>query len=357
MLAALAILLNNPSFSAYKNAKKQFRQALRQHRRSTNDKFFSYLDLESDLRGFFCTVCNLVSPSSQHPPTNHITHEGTPYSNSSILDRWASYFRSLSKPSETQYNLDHLETLKSLYELLELANSSEPDPDPPVVTAEEISTIIQELPLRKAAGPDQLVNEHLLHAGPILPSILAIIFNSILLSGHVPSAFRHGLIIPIPKGPNKDCLFHQTTEDYASIHNKFSLRESYINCLTHQIAMLHPLQGGFRQNLDCIHTAFVLNEAISSSLELKLKTLAAFLDVQKAFTPVWHQGLMVKFAELIFPKYIWSILNNWYNDLSSSVLWYIQTSVSFAVHQVVHQVAVHSPLLYFKVTIFEGTNV
>ena len=99
-------------------------------------------------------------------------------------------------------DLDHLETLKSFYELLELANSSKPYPEP--VTAEEISTIIQALPLRKAAGPDQLVNEHLLYAGPILPSILATIFNSILLSGHVPSAFRHGLIIPIPKGPNKD---------------------------------------------------------------------------------------------------------------------------------------------------------
>ena len=51
-------------------------------------------------------------------------------------------------------------------------------------------------------------------------------------------------------------------------------------------------------------------------------------------------------VRLQFPTYIWSILNNWYYDLSSSVLWYAQTSDSFPVRQGVFQGAVLSPLLY-----------
>ena len=59
------------------------------------------------------------------------------------------------------------------------------------------------------------------------------------------------------------------------------------------------LQGGFRQGLSCIHTAFVLQEAISASLEQKSKVFAAFLDVRKAFDTVWHRGVMVELAEAI----------------------------------------------------------
>jgi hypothetical protein len=69
--------------------------------------------------------------------------------------------------------------------------------------------IIKSRPLRKAAGLDQIVNEHSVYAGPILPDILAAIFNSILQYGHIPSAFQHGLIIPIPKAIIKTCPIHQ----------------------------------------------------------------------------------------------------------------------------------------------------
>ena len=40
--------------------------------------------------------------------------------------------------------------------------------------------------------------------GSGLRRVLCALFNSILLSGHIPASFRHGLIIPIPKGNNKD---------------------------------------------------------------------------------------------------------------------------------------------------------
>ena len=38
----------------------------------------------------------------------------------------------------------------------------------------------------------------------MLPTILTALFNAVLLSGHIPAPFRHGLNIPVPKGHNKD---------------------------------------------------------------------------------------------------------------------------------------------------------
>ena len=64
--------------------------------------------------------------------------------------------------------------------------------------------MIHSLPLKKAAGPDRLSNEHLKFGGPLVPAILSHIFNAILASGHIPAPFQHGLIVPIPKDSNKD---------------------------------------------------------------------------------------------------------------------------------------------------------
>ena len=51
-------------------------------------------------------------------------------------------------------------------------------------------------------------------------------------------------------------------------------------------------------------------------------------------------------ASFQFPTYIWTLLNNWYSDSTSAVLWNSNTSRSFPVRQGVRQGAVLSPLLY-----------
>ena len=65
-----------------------------------------------------------------------------------------------------------------------------------------MAAVIHSLPLKKAAGPDQLTNEHLKFGSSLLPVILSTLFNAILLSGHIPAPFKHGFIVP--KGHNKD---------------------------------------------------------------------------------------------------------------------------------------------------------
>ena len=79
-----------------------------------------------------------------------------------------------------------------------------PADTPDLTSVEEVTTIIHSLPLRKAAGPDRLSNEHLKFGSAVLPAVLAVILNAILLSRYIPISFRQGHIIPILKGQNKD---------------------------------------------------------------------------------------------------------------------------------------------------------
>ena len=266
---------DNPIFAAHKAAKKAFRQAVRHHRRNTNEIFFASLDTESDSHRFFRAVRNRVSPPNLHPPTERITFEGSTYSDSAILDGWATYFEKLSTPPEMPYNSDQLKSLETYYDLLCSSNNPNANPDP--ITSEEVALIVESLPLKKAGGPDKLVNEHLIYAGTILPDILAAIFNPIINSGYTPKSFRHGLIIPLPKGHNKDLSNPSNFRGITLLPVISKVFEKILlNRLSEQAGKLHPLQGGFRPGVSCIHTGFVLQEAISSTLEKREKAFVAF---------------------------------------------------------------------------------
>ena len=54
---------------------------------------------------------------------------------------------------------------------MELYNQlqSMPADDPDLVSEEEVESVIHSLPLKKAAGPDRLTNEHLKFGSPLLP--------------------------------------------------------------------------------------------------------------------------------------------------------------------------------------------
>ena len=86
-----------------------------------------------------------------------------------------------------------------------------------------------------------------------------------------------------------------------------------------------------------------MHTAIHHLRSKKRKAFTAYLD---AFDTVWHDGLFQKLFLFGFPRYIWSILRDWYSYSTSAVLWNSSISRSFPIRQGVRQGAVLSPLLY-----------
>ena len=126
------------------------------------------------------------------------------------------------------------------------------------------------------------------------------LFNAIVLSGHIPPVFRQGHVIPIPKGHTKDLFNPPNYRGITILSNLSKVLEKLTLLRIHlhePPPSLNPLQGGFRQGYGCVHTAYVLQEAIQSLQERGRKAYVAFLDVRKAFDTVWQAGLLVKIHE------------------------------------------------------------
>ena len=99
-------------------------------------------------------------------------------------------FLNLCAPANTHLTSEQFQVVESYLQI-----------QPDSFFEEEVAAVIHSLPLKKVVGPDKLSNEHLKFGST---AILTRLFNAILLSSHIPATFRHGYIIPIPKGRNKD---------------------------------------------------------------------------------------------------------------------------------------------------------
>ena len=139
-----------------------------------------------------------------------------------------------------------------------------------MVTEEEVEPVINSLPLKKAAGLDHLTNEHLKFGGTNLPIALTPIFNTILISGHIPAAFKHGFIISILKSHTIDL---SDSSNYRGITLLSVISKVFEKVLllhlADQQAKLNLLKGGFRSGLSCLQSAIVFQEAVYSLQEQK----------------------------------------------------------------------------------------
>ena len=123
------------------------------------------------------------------------------------------------------------------------------------------------------------------------------LFNAIVTSGIVPSAFRRGLVIPIPKDTKKDLSLPTNYRGITILSNISKVLEKLVLLQINSQdspPVLNPLQGGFRKGCSCLHTALVFQESVQAIRDSGKKAYVAFIDVKKAFDTVWHKGLLVK---------------------------------------------------------------
>ena len=64
---------------------------------------------------------------------------------------------------------------------------------------------------------------------------------------------------------------------------------------------INKYQSGFRQNKSTDDHLFRLSQSVIESFNRREHVVAAFLDIEKAFDNVCHNGLRYKFSCLTFP--------------------------------------------------------
>ena len=85
------------------------------------------------------------------------------------------------------------------------------------------------------------------------------------------------------------------------------LNNRLVPCLDKEGA-LHEGQAGFRINRSCMDNVYTLNEIVQSRLREDKKTYAFFLDIQKAYDSVWHDGLWYKLWDMGVKGRMWRVI-------------------------------------------------
>ena len=106
------------------------------------------------------------------------------------------------------------------------------------------------------------------------------------------------------------------------------------------------LQGGFRQKTGCNMTSAMFKECCLYAKENHSKLYACFLDVQKAFDKIWHNGLFLKIYERGIRSNLLRIIINLHSNMTSRVIYKGHSSSWFRILQGSRQGGVVSPFMY-----------
>ena len=218
------------------------------------------------------------------------------------------------------------------------------------VDAPSLIKLVKFLKRGKAPGPDTRHNEVLrLGTTTSLYHHLARLFTSSIQLCYIPTAWKLATLCMLLK-PDK---LHSLTTSYRTISLISSIMtlferviEQRLRSHLEHIGFIIKHQSGFRKAKSTDDHLFRLSQSIMESFNRGENVVAAFLDVEKAFDNVWHNGLRFKIFQLDLP----TKMASWLSDFLVGRL--IQVNVNnFFSSQInpkagIPQGSVLSPLLF-----------
>ena len=224
-------------------------------------------------------------------------------------------------------------------------NELEEDVDP-----QSLIKIVKFLKRSKAPGPDTIHNEVLrLGSTTSLFHHLAKLSTSSIQLGYIPTAWKIATLCMLLKPDELPSLTtgQRPISLISSIMKLFKgVIEQRLRSHLEKIGFLNKHQSGFRRTKSIDEHLFRLSQSIMESFNRGEHGVAAFLDIEKAFDNVWHNGLRCKMFQLDVP----TKMTNWLSDFLVGCV--IQVNVnSLLSNQInskagVPQGSVLSPLLF-----------
>ena len=168
----------------------------------------------------------------------------------------------------------------------------------------DAQTLIKLVKFLKAPGPDNIHNEVLrLGTTTSLYHHLARLFTSSIQLGYIPTAWKIATLRMLLK-PDKlpSLTSYRPISLISSIMKLFErVIEQRLRSHLEHIGFINKRQSGFRKAKSTDDHLFRLSQSIMESFNRGEHVVAAFLDVEKAFDNVWHNGLRFKTFQLDLP--------------------------------------------------------
>jgi Reverse transcriptase (RNA-dependent DNA polymerase)/Endonuclease-reverse transcriptase len=278
----------NPETKRQLNNKISFiRSMLATHR---NDEWDKFLDsVSSDVRSLHKLNKKLLNKSTATNPLSG--PNGLIFSAADKAEAFADFF-------EKQFKLNPGPVLPEVHSTIKTINES-PIPGGLFTSPGNIHTIIKHLPKRKAPGEDSISNTALKYLPFKSIVTLTNIVNGCLRLGYFPDQWKPSILITIKK-PRKEPTHPSSYRPIALLSSVSKVFEKVIlHFLRNEIGQsIRPEQHAFREGHSTTTQLVNLVDQLCVRQNNNQKTTAVFLDIEKAFDRVWHNGLLHKLYHL-----------------------------------------------------------
>ena len=200
----------------YKRSKKEFAKALKRVSKTyENDQMIEAVEsCSADKSIFWRHLKKCRGPSGSKVLAVKNKKDEVIYEICDILKIWKEHFSSICTPkNEPSFDQEHFATVNT--KIAELDSMKDDSPFLEYNFGEsEVQKAVKKLKINKACGYDHISAEHIKYGGPLLITIITMIFNCINKLEYVPNNFRRGIQIPLFKGKN---LCSTDTNNYRGI--------------------------------------------------------------------------------------------------------------------------------------------
>mgnify|MGYP002716494189 CR=1 FL=1 len=222
-------------------------------------------------------------------------------------------------------------------------------PGSALTTPQEIWKLIKKLSNNKASGPDGITNEQLKHLPRKAIVIICKLVNRMLQLGYFPIVWQNAYICMIHK-PRTDPKIPTNYRPISLLSNLSKLSEKVIllriNMYVEQNDLLPPEQFGFRKGYGTDVQLLRIIDFISTKFSRKLSVLGLFLDAEKAYDKIWHNGLLYKMLQMKIPMYLIVIIQSFLSNRTFQIKQEHSLSSTRRIMAGVPQGAVLSPILF-----------
>ena len=217
------------------------------------------------------------------------------------------------------------------------------------ITNEEITHTINKSKNKKAPGKDKITNKLLKLLKPSLIPILTNLYNICYIKGYHPKHWKETKIILLNK-PDKPKSNPSNYRPISLINTISKTLEKIIKTKLYKWAetnnKLNKEQAGFRQNKSTNDKIFELTQIAIQAKNRKRYTAAIFLDIEKAFDKIWHNGLIYKLHNINTPPTLLRYLNSFIKNRTIHFNILNETSKQIKLNTGVPQGSSLSPLLF-----------
>ena len=317
-----------PSYLYYKVAKRTFARALKVKQEEHYQKVYEELEKAIDLDVKHLWK-NFNSKRAGNSFSTLIVDDEIVNSPQEQCRVWERYYSDLlnERPAEAaRYDNDHSQKLRN--DVQHLAQSYNYIHDPTRTlecnfTVSEVANVCLSLANNKAAGYDSITNECLKYGGHKLYVVLSDLYNNVIRTCHIPSMFKHSIIIPIYKGKRKSktAMNSYRGVSLTPVLNKV-LEKLIMNRLKPWLTQQNfppPLQQAGRTGTNCVSLAYAVLEAITNMCDQGSKVYGCFLDIQSAYDVINWDGLLFKMSLLGITDKLWQLFKVWLQGSTSQV--------------------------------------